>query len=1179
MIELTGESLGKRQQELNAKVKKAIQNEILFKDIKSAEEQSDIDRLYKIDVASQYKNIDYIVEVLKCGDSLYVSRALKCEWLYNDEYAHIINPNYLEDEIFPHMSLKMKTKMIKTIADKVRNEKRAIDFYEYYKILRMDALAFKFLLSTTESFKMDTIKDNFDYARKHPKLLKFYINNSFSLANAYLSELGYGNIKKGEAFTRLSYLYNIDENKYLDLFENYSNLCTSFFFSKNMSKSILTKHKIRVLRIPITYITKMYNGVLYRHSTADDVKQYISVLFPTEVEYFWSCNFYQNYKELFDHIPKTEVFNFCKNTFISKYGNEPFEMNINFYYQKYHQMLTIEEREEWALKHIERGEELLGKNNDFIWYRFVNFEKAIEAIKQYILVTTDETARNKMSRILIDSCRNEKDLENLLNYYYQRYIKEIGHHKERFIDKVMDKYNIFEFDAACWEAFNKILYSKEVYTPGFHGKNSYRMLCIIYNILHGIDMPEALMFYIDTDFDFYEMRNFYKHLKKEQLDSVCKYLFNCFIKKFHKTSSTSPARIETVHKLIIIYLFLEKDKDYLPSSVESFIKMNIEEFGWYGLWNPKKEEKLKDATLLRLLKKDNKLVISKFSEIQERMMQCNFRLTHLLRKLRVYFYNDIAKDFVNFFTKCIEDLSTSKYPMAMYVVRTAVYGIFQLTDEATKSEFLKKYVPEEGKISHSEINKKILTIQEQICRFACYSRPPVPLESITQYIKGDYIHYCLPMINMYMVKLPLSVSIKLTEFLLNSPVSIQKHGIRLAFQVYSTDNLKSLISQIWQNTKNVSLRKVIYCALVKKIGKSHVSVQYEFIDSLYFLTSSLNEDDQTELYDCMLSDKVPETFKTDLYKNAYICTRDFSDKKIKNLELKANIVHKMRNFRPDRGFCRFEIIDDFVHYMLHEDGIQQTHKYELTKVHDQFWQFTFEYIVTCNNLIELEDSLAFLQTFLELLFKRWNVVVDDKYVVIELFYEFIKQIKEISYRQENEDCIIQIFEKILRMVQEYYPSHVMYRIILDLTLLKMMIKIKIENPWDSEYVAKLAYESLVMFIKVLRSNNQLFPGFMDETCSIITNNLVTLASIKKINYDILIAYLCNEIVAGTDIDLLRFSITMLPLDVTDSDYQQELFRVLSGTYAQKLKHINNFEIQSLYYNKFILQDFKKRYEC
>ncbi|XP_038218139.1 uncharacterized protein LOC119836758 [Zerene cesonia] len=1174
MIELTGESLGKRQQELNAKVKEAIQNKIQFNDIRNAEEQSDIDRLYKIDVASRYKNIDYILEVLKCGDSLYVSRALKCDWLYNDEYAHIINPNYLHDEIFPHMSLKMKSKGIKTVATHIRNQTRAVEFYEYFKILKLDALAFKFVLSTSEAFKMDTLKDNVHYVHNHPELLKYYIDNSLSLAKAYISELNSRNLRKDDALFRLSYLYNIDDNEYLDLLEtNFdSNTCVSF--GSRISKSIITKHKKRVLRAPLIYMKIIKRYMLLRHSTADDAKIYITALFPMKLEVFWQYSFYHDNKDLFNLIPKTEVFNFFKSTFMSKYGNEPFEMNVDFYHHKFYEMLTIEEREEWALKHIERGEELLGSNNDYIWYRFVSFDKAIKAIKQYILVTADESDRNKMSRILIDSCRNQKDLENLFNYYYERFVNEIGHHREQFIDKVIAKNNVFEFDAVCWEALNKILHSMEVYTPGFYGKDPYRLVCIVYNILHGKDMHEALTYCIDSGIDFYHFSKFSKHLKKEQLESVFEYLYHYNISKFDSDSST-PARINIVHKLMSMLLFFQKDKDYLPVSITSFINNNIEEFRIHGLWNTK-AEKLTDATLMRLLKKDNKLVISKFSEIQERMMQCNFRLTHLLRKLRIYFSNNIAKDFLNFFTKCIEKPTTSKYPSSMYVVRTAVYGIFQLADEATKSEFLKKYVPEVGKINHSQINKDLLTIQEQICRYACYSRPPVPLENITQYIKGDYIHYCLPMISMYMVKLPLSMSIKLTEFLLNSPVSIQKHGIRLAFQVYSMDNLKTLISEIWQKTRNVSLRLVIYKALMKKIVKSQESVQYELMDSLLSITSRLIEDDQNELYDCMLNHEVPSMFKNDLYKTAYICVRDFSDKKIKNLEVKTRIVDRMIDVMPDRGFCRIELIDNHVRYMLQENGIQKTHKYELTKLHDKLWRFTFKYIMTCNNPSELEESLAFLQTFLELLFKRWNVDVDGKLVVIELFDYFIKQLKENSYLDVNNDYIIKIFEKILQMVQEYYPSHVMYRTILDLKLFIMMRKIKGENPTGNKHIAKLAHESLLKFITDLRENNLLFPSFLGEICRIITNSLNTLATIMGIYYDILIAYVCYEIVSGADMDLIRLSIAMLPLDVSHD--QEKLFRELSFAFSEKLKTINNFEIQSLYYNKFILSDFKKRYE-
>ncbi|KAF9795969.1 hypothetical protein SFRURICE_010066, partial [Spodoptera frugiperda] len=131
MIILTGKNLGERHKDLNAKVKEAREKRVDFDELKRTPEQSDVDKLFKIALASKYINIDYIVEVLKCGDPLYISKALKCVWMYDDKYAHIINPDNLQNNIIPFMSTKMKKKMLTAVSMHVRNESRAAEFYNY----------------------------------------------------------------------------------------------------------------------------------------------------------------------------------------------------------------------------------------------------------------------------------------------------------------------------------------------------------------------------------------------------------------------------------------------------------------------------------------------------------------------------------------------------------------------------------------------------------------------------------------------------------------------------------------------------------------------------------------------------------------------------------------------------------------------------------------------------------------------------------------------------------------------------------------------------------------------------------------------------------------------------------------------------------------------------------------
>ncbi|XP_045488219.1 uncharacterized protein LOC123689983 [Pieris rapae] len=433
MIELTATSLGQRQRELNFKVAETVREKISFDDIKSTEEKSDVDKLFKIDVASEYRNIDYFIEILKCGDSLLISRALNCDWIFNDEYSLFMNPDYLHNEVFPLMSIKMKTKLLKKLAYHLRNETRTEAFSNYCNNMKMEWLAFKFFLFTSEAFKLKLIKENCIYLRNHA-YTPLFIGNSFALAEGYLTN-EYYIYQHERILDKLAYLYHVDENKYLDLLEKYVMPEHGFVaMGCRLSKHIMTKHKHRVLRLPLLYVNKVKRNILLRYSTTADVKIYIPALLPT-LKMFWEFNFYKRYKYLFKFIPFDETYKFLKSIFHLTYGDVPFEMDRNFFFNEYDIILTQEEKEQWALKHIDEAKEILGTNNDYILYQFVNFTQAFPNIKKYIDITPDTDIRNKMIKVLIQSIRTKGDLEILMNYYYKRHNNENDNYKRRFFER------------------------------------------------------------------------------------------------------------------------------------------------------------------------------------------------------------------------------------------------------------------------------------------------------------------------------------------------------------------------------------------------------------------------------------------------------------------------------------------------------------------------------------------------------------------------------------------------------------------------------------------------------------------------------------------------------------------------------------------------------------------------
>ncbi|XP_050683237.1 uncharacterized protein LOC126978462 isoform X1 [Leptidea sinapis] len=1189
MLDLNGVSLGERQAELNYKVAEAVKNKINFKDLEALEENSDVDKLYKIDIASKLKRIHYIQGVLKCGDSLYVSRALKYDFIYGDEFSAIINPDNLNQEIFPYMSLRMKKKLLENVASRVRNQTRLQSFFEYCMKIRMFNLAFKFSICLSELTKLYILNTNFDFI-KNQKNCQLFIGDSFILALAYILKL---DIVSQDIVMKFSNLFLVDAEKYLDMIEKHYHKNASTRFGARVSKSIMTKHKDRVLRNPFVYIHILHKKVLAHHSTSEDAKSYIRDLLPDHVDDFWLSNIYSTYKYIFDLIPKSEIFQFYKSAFTNKYETDFFEMNVQFYYLNYFEFLSQEERENIALKHIEAGEELLGENYDFIWYKFVDYEVAFPAIKKCLLVTNDSSIRNDMFKTLVNSARNQRHLENLFIYYYERHVNEPEYYKDVFIDTVADNKNIFEFDEGCWTAFNKILYSIEVYTPGCNKRDRFRAFCIIYHIINDIEMPEALIYYILHDFNSYE---FLKHRDK-LTDAQWLQIYDNMYEVHHKHMNEINERLitgagdtqiknemlEQIRKFLSLLEFFKKSMNDIPKNILNFITSNIDYFQYCDFFRKDvKEEKITESLLLRLLKKDKRLLIldkTRKNKIFDKMNDdIGLRLNRFAMVLKIYFSNDaIAKEFLEFFQSCI---GKATYDYKYYrVIKTAVCSLFQLADEDYKVNLMSKYAPIEAKIDHKNIGRDVLSIQEAICRHAGYSRPPVPLSSILQYIKGDYVHFCLPIFNMYLADLPLPKAMQFIEAVLNAPVSIQKHGIRLAFKMFSTEKLEKLVRDIWNKSKNVSIRMIIYKDLFAKVKNTEGDDQKQLFEILKTFTKTLHEDDQEEVFKLIKSNEMPEQFRAEYLNAAWFAIKLFSFKKNFNMRRKIMIVQTIENNIAliEKKYIRTEIIDEFVKEMLDEDGLAQEYKPREYELNAAMWSLIETFIFFVRNEEDLSDSQELLKTITASCQKSWDRIHEDKYILREFLCTFLNKNKskccdgcDVLVNQINTKSLLEL---CLQSLQKLCPLQEVYLNVLGLKLNIATRKVLSYSLTDLDEIARLFIKEVLPILNGMINRNIFCKIFISKISSEINSCICVMASYHN-NWDapdILTIHVCSELLG------VNKSTSLLALTLMPTDAYTDHTRGLMKCFLDDLKKINDFEVQSYYYDKFYASSYSVGY--
>ncbi|KAI5634053.1 hypothetical protein NE865_13222 [Phthorimaea operculella] len=131
-MELEGRNLGEKHRNYNNLVKQAIANKTVVEPGDLNAGDNDVAHLMKIDIASNDRDVEYILNVLKCEDIMYVTRAIKqCKWLTEQQYAHIINASYLQTHLFPEMTVNAKTKFMKFLRFNLQDEARAEQFFDY----------------------------------------------------------------------------------------------------------------------------------------------------------------------------------------------------------------------------------------------------------------------------------------------------------------------------------------------------------------------------------------------------------------------------------------------------------------------------------------------------------------------------------------------------------------------------------------------------------------------------------------------------------------------------------------------------------------------------------------------------------------------------------------------------------------------------------------------------------------------------------------------------------------------------------------------------------------------------------------------------------------------------------------------------------------------------------------
>lgn len=1021
-LELEGETLGKKHEHYNKLVKEASKDYLL----QEPSEDDDIRRLLNIDIASKNRNVDYILGILKSEDELYVSKTIKrSTWLITDpQYAHIINPEHLYTEMYSQMTSKSFNKFMLHIRLHLKDEKRVEAFYNYTMEKRNAKSAYKWLQHCSVPFVETEI---LKYNQEIPDyLVKRLFEKSFTIFEAYH--------KKYEWMMKESlFLLKKHTVKYLDFIESRKDRFYYDFSAKDTEVLMQTcpQRVIEKLEFYGKYLD-IATFAKYLNKTENITEFLIKHSSNEKFKWLYKYDKIQHFIKL---IPKEVRFEFVKKVFIDKEVVPSKRENVVGYCAS-----------ESFMSCDAQCSNISSNTNIYQWYKFAPFESAFTDLKKLIRSESMPDQRTLILQVLL-SCagRNAHHIHTVLQYYCEKHINEPFKFKIKFVNSVISKVDINSLDNQTWAILNKLFHSMEVFVESENNIQSCIQAIIIRNAIRNEPIPDI----VEKKFVFNTLKTYGKKMKKKDAkEAIFKYLQDFITRKGNALNLTVESEFNDAvmwcEHLLRLIKDWGKELDDSPNAlarIKELVKVKKDKQwsqDFATLYNTKKswrktmfEESIvtmqNEAVCMNALKHDSGLLSRNKEQIKAMCCNDTVSLRNVLRKIRIYWPHTLAKDWK---TSYLNRLSEPNGHKAL------IKGLCALLSKDEINDLLKKYAPSNAKIDWNETDQLELSLRKQIAKNIHKVRPLLAVDGILPYAKGDYLQYAVPSLNSILSQLSPNKSRLYIPTLLDAPVSLQKFGVRCAFHKMTFEELKPMLFEIWNSTKNSSIRTVLFThtfeMLCKEKNDSRAKVMWELLS---MFIDNLTSDENKLVYNKLGEvSKIPDSIKPQFYTKSYIF--------LNSLPAKCNcedIVNRMQTDAKD--FMEFLDNDFVVNVMLKkffETFTKEKYIYKQANVIATF------ILATKDEEAQMKRYEMCLAPLLDKFLPLWESVEEGEYSIKGSINYILEQLAD------NQTFT---FEKRMQIPVKVFSS----------------VQMKLENTLDyqKDYVLLTTWKLTVHFVKIL----------------------------------------------------------------------------------------------------------------
>ncbi|KAL0860548.1 hypothetical protein ABMA27_009919 [Loxostege sticticalis] len=906
-IILEGNTLGQRHQHYNRLVKEALASNKGETPDKISHEDNDLDNFLKIDIASYNRDINYILEVLKCKDLLYVTRAIKkSKWLITDaDYSHIINPKYLHKELFPHMMQKAKSKLLLHIRLYLRDEKRVAQFYNYCKQFDVKH-ALKWLQYCPLQLALNEVYNHLDVLR-----ISTFVRlcrRSFDFLDKAAASQKRSDWYKAYYIIEVQFLIRNKTEEYLNYADSLCNGYISFLKRKHLQFVMKTCPQ-KIFNNLLYYIQKVDHTKFLQYMDKESIKNCL-IKCSQQKDATQSI---RSFDVLVKYLPKIE---FCDRLEVLK--------------ALYDSTSRIDWQVPGGLNYFFSAINDHAPVNSlcvFRWYQCMPFDVAYREITKLIQTESKRDVRVSMINTLLNCA--DGDSENILTvlkYYHETHINELNNSKANFVNQILSRVAINKFGTEMWTLLDNLFRSMDVYNKNSSSNSKYIQTIIIYKTIHDQNIPEV----IESKFKFKTLGSYKKKLDLEEREKLFIYLYEKQVNNIKNNPIASENEFKMFVKSLELTLQLlaqwNKDITGYPMVLNKIIEcINIKKqnswasdidlstiykiskkwrrylFDYSLMLNPSKQ------VLLNVLKHNANMFNIYDKDIALFRYDNPVSIQVVLSKIKIYWADTLAREWINEYLFHLNDTGKQKI---------AIQSLAALLSQKEFLDIVEKYIPEENMTNWKEANEV-----EHGCRknFALYINRVRPLPDtgvVLQFAKGKYIQFSVKSLNATFSNLSHVDREEYISKLAKVPLSLQKHGTLLAFTILDTEKLVPIFKTIWKTTTKPSIRNRLflttYDLLCKQSKKSRILKLWELLD--YFIEDLSDEEDLNIIEKLGSLYKIPEIVQSKYCMKAYRFLKSLPKKHNHRADNMINMNADIIVEKLDRNFVEGYMLEAIENY-------------------------------------------------------------------------------------------------------------------------------------------------------------------------------------------------------------------------------------------------------------------------